>query len=727
MKSAWLTPVFASRRVRLALGWLALLFAQLLLWRAVFVVHFYQAVGVGDLCSALWLGIRFDLRLTLMLLVPVLLPLALPVRFTALHRPWLHWFSLLWIFVVTTLIHLTAMIDIGHFSYVTARLNATVFGMVKDFAISGEMMLQSYPVGWLCLLLAVLSVGGWWLSRWWLWRQTCRQALTPAPRWPVQVGTGFALTLCAAAGIYGNASFYPLRWSQAFSTSNPYLIAVSLNPALFLLDTMSVRGMTFDREKTIATWPVIAQRLGLPANLAPGQDPQFARWTPPVTVVSEAVVSELAGAEPTRTKPAKQWNIVSVQLETQAAHWLASHGNSLRPTPYLDRIESESISFSTTYAPAYGTARTVWAFFSSIPDVSQIKTATRNPLIADQHSVAMAFTGYDHLYFLGGSANWANIRAFLQQSLPGLHIWEEGDYPGEQRIDVWGVSDLTLLQRAHRELEARDRSKPFFCQIQTSGNHRPYTIPDKNAGFTLRHAAPETLTDAGLSDNDQYNAVRLIDHFIGTWLEEVKKGSYINDTIFVFYGDHGTSCPQTPGMGADFALNLVPLRIPLFIWSPGLKLSPRRIDTPASIVDILPTVAALAGVPVLNTTMGQNLLAPDLNPNRSVFMLVDAGGSMEMGGRNRDFFLRTNAEGSKVTLHDLHSATPQIDVSAAHPAERERLQAETEAMFRASQWMMYHNRRRDHAPLDPTPVVPVGPVVVPSPISSTGGAAADKP
>ena len=192
---------------------------------------------------------------------------------------------------------------------------------------------------------------------------------------------------------------------------------------------------------------------------------------------------------------------------------------------------------------------------------------------------------------------------------------------------------------------------------------------------TLRHAAPETLADSGLSDNDQYNAVRLIDHFIGTWLEEVKKGSYINDTIFVFYGDHGTSCPQTPGMGADFALNLVPLRVPLFIWSPGLHLSPQRIDTPASIVDILPTVAALAGVPVLNTTMGQNLLAPDLNPNRSVFMLVDAGGSMEMGGRNRDFFLRTNVEGTKVTLHDLHSATLQTDVSAAHPAERERLQA----------------------------------------------------
>ena len=135
MKSAWLTQVLASRRVRLALGWLALLFAQLLLWRAVFVVHFYQSVGVGDLCSALWLGIRFDLRLALLLLAPVLLPLVLPVRFTALHRPWLHWFSLLWIFVVTTLIHLTAMIDIGHFSYVTARLNATVFGMVKDFAI----------------------------------------------------------------------------------------------------------------------------------------------------------------------------------------------------------------------------------------------------------------------------------------------------------------------------------------------------------------------------------------------------------------------------------------------------------------------------------------------------------------------------------------------------------------------------------------------------------------
>jgi len=357
MKSAWFASVIASRRVRLALGWIVLLFSQLLLWRAFFVVHFHQPVPLGELSTALWLGIRFDLRLTLLLLAPVLLPLALPARFTALQRPWLRWLSLSWILLITTLIHLTAMIDIGHFAYVTARLNATVLGLVKDFAISGEMLLQSYPVGWLCVMLAVLSAGGWWISSWWLRRQSARPVTWPCPRWPAQVGIGFALTVCAAAGIYGNASAYPLRWSQAFATSNPYLIAVSLNPALFFVDTMSVRGMTFDREKTIASWPVIAQRLGLPQSLPAGQDPQFARWTPPQ-------VTEVGAGQ----KPAKQWNIVSVQLETQAAHWLASHGNSLRPTPYLDRLESESISFSTTYAPAYGTARTVWAYFSGIQD-----------------------------------------------------------------------------------------------------------------------------------------------------------------------------------------------------------------------------------------------------------------------------------------------------------------------------------------------------------------------
>ena len=93
-----------------------------------------------------------------------------------------------------------------------------------------------------------------------------------------------------------------------------------------------------------------------------------------------------------------------------------------------------------------------------------------------------AFKDHRKFYFLGGSASWANIRGLLANNIPGLEIYEEGSYTSP-RVDVWGISDLSLFEEANDVLKNSD--EPFFAIIQTSGNHRPYTIPEDNKGFKI--------------------------------------------------------------------------------------------------------------------------------------------------------------------------------------------------------------------------------------------------
>ena len=130
-----------------------------------------------------------------------------------------------------------------------------------------------------------------------------------------------------------------------------------------------------------------------------------------------------------------------------------------------------------------------------MPDIELNKTSSRNPLVVRQHTIINAFKGYDKYYFLGGSANWGEIRGLLLHNIPGLHVFEEGSY-SSPRVDVWGISDLNLFEEANKVLRKK-KGKPFFAIIQTSGNHKPYTIPDDNRGFKVLAADEDEVVKYG--------------------------------------------------------------------------------------------------------------------------------------------------------------------------------------------------------------------------------------
>ena len=71
-------------------------------------------------------------------------------------------------------------------------------------------------------------------------------------------------------------------------------------------------------------------------------------------------------------------------------------------------------------------------------------------------------------------------------------------------MDVWGIDDTSLFIEANWVLRKQD--KPFFAIIQTSGNHRPYHIPEESYGFKRRDIEPEQLRKNGFISLDEYNA-----------------------------------------------------------------------------------------------------------------------------------------------------------------------------------------------------------------------------
>ena len=154
-------------------------------------------------------------------------------------------------------------------------------------------------------------------------------------------------------------------------------------------------------------------------------------------------------------------------------------GNKLNPTPYLDSLAKESLFFNRFYVPSQATARSIFGAVTGIPDVSQSKSGSRNPFIVNQNSVINALTEHKKYYFLGGSANWGNIRGIFTHNVEGIKVFEEGDY-SSPRMDVWGISDYHLFKEANDVSKSRKNHFLLLFNLQAFIGPTPYPRIEDN-------------------------------------------------------------------------------------------------------------------------------------------------------------------------------------------------------------------------------------------------------
>jgi phosphoglycerol transferase MdoB-like AlkP superfamily enzyme len=642
------------------------------LFRVAFWLYFKNPsdpIPAEDLLYSLYLGLKYDLRLVLIMILPLFVLGGLR-RLSPFESRLMRniWFGYLGLAFATALIFY--FMHFGYYAYLQTPMNATVLRFAYNLSTSLQMVWETYPVIWLLLLMATIIGAYIWYLHHLLWR-----AGTYAnPHFHGWKKTGFIVTstFLVLFGIYGKLSYYPLRWSDAFVTPHTFAPAVTVNPVLYFFNTLKNKNITFNRDKTRQYYELIADYLGVS-----DKDSGNLNYRREITIPG--------------TYADKRPNIVMVFLESFASYKSGLFGNPLNPTPHIDAIGKQGLQFSRFYTPHTGTARSVFCAITGLPDIELNKTSSRNPLVVDQHVIINAFEGYEKFYFLGGSANWGNVRGVLQHNIPNLHVYEEGSY-ASARIDVWGISDLDLFKEADQVLRKQD--KPFFAIIQTSGNHRPYTIPDDNHGFELVEYDDKILHDAGFISNGEFNSFRFMDHSVGYFMQQAKQAGYFDNTIFIFYGDHGITGyggKHTPQYESDYILT--GFHTPLLFYAPQLITQPRVDNKPASEVDLLPTIAGLAAPQgYANTTLGRDLRDPQFADRRYAFTFTHQR-IPEIGLIGENYYFRMNADGSKKLLLDTSANDAGQDVLQEKPGIARRMEELTTGLHETAKYMLYHNKQ----------------------------------
>ncbi|WP_313479500.1 LTA synthase family protein [Stutzerimonas kunmingensis] len=673
-----------SRRLHYWFGAVGILFIALAALRGIFFVGFSglepSALGTVDAVpETLGIGLRFDLRLAILLMLPIALLAWLPVWNLTRSRV-LRWVARLYLALALGAVLLVYIIDFGHYAYLGVRINATVLRFLEDAQISTDMVWQTYPVVWITLGWAAATALVWWL----LLRFERVTLDRPAKRISrLSLIWGSALMVVAVfvaiLGRFDNINLenpVPLRWSDAFFSGDNQIAALGLNPVIFLYDTLKVPNQPYDREQVEAHYDVVSRYLGV--DQPDAKTLNFSREQ---------------GVQPYAID-GKRPNVVFVMLESLGTTAVGAYGNPLNPTPNIDRLAKQSWFFKNFYVPVTGTAKTVWASISGVPDVSRQETATRNPLITRQHSLVNALQDYDKYYMIGGNSGWANMNALIRQSIDDIQLYEERHW-NSPMVDVWGISDLDLFKESDRLLREQGEGKPFFAYIQTAGNHRPFTIPKQNDGFEALDLPLEKVQGAGSRSVAQYNAVRLLDFNIGRLMEIAKEGGWYDNTIFVMFGDHNTRIAQIPHMLPAYEkLGLESNNVPLLIHAPKL-LEPRVIEEAVGLADLLPTVLGMAGMEFRNGAMGRDIQQPAPEGERVVPLVLREGTFPLIGGVTKDFLLQMQHDGSQPTLHEIASPEPLVDVADRYPEEYQRLVALTRGLHEASRLMLYQNVRKD--------------------------------
>ncbi|NBV45218.1 MAG: N-acetylgalactosamine 6-sulfate sulfatase [Planctomycetia bacterium] len=238
-----------------------------------------------------------------------------------------------------------------------------------------------------------------------------------------------------------------------------------------------------------------------------------------------------------------------------------------------------------------------------------------------------------------------------------------------------------------------DPARPFFCHVAFNTPHSPMDVPD--ADWDRFRDRPVPLRgSAGANEDLPFTRAALamvenLDRNLGRILAALDRHGIADDTIVVFFSDNGANSPRwCRGLrGRKGTVDEGGVQSVCCLRWPGRIAAGTRIDSLAGAIDLLPTLAGLAGVPIAAPRPLDGL---DLSP---LLLASDGAAAIAERAQARPLFAAWNGRVSVRTadhrldgngrLYDMRADPGQTtDLAESHAAERARLQGLVEAFTR---------------------------------------------
>ncbi|MBL7145576.1 MAG: arylsulfatase [Phycisphaerae bacterium] len=338
--------------------------------------------------------------------------------------------------------------------------------------------------------------------------------------------------------------------------------------------------------------------------------------------LKSACVGALATAVPFQAKAAnanKRPNVVVILADDQGWGDLSVHGNVNLKTPNIDSLARDGALFDRFFVCAV-CAPTRAEFFTgryhSRGGVRGVSTGQER-LNIDEKTIGDTFKAAG--YATAAYGKWHNGTQYPYH--PNARGFD--DYYGFCS-GHWGNYFDPILEHNGKIVRgkgfiiddltnhaltfiAKNRNRPFFCYLPYNTPHSPFQVPDKfyekfsDDPIQMRNRDPKTekldTTRCVLAMCEN------IDWNVGRVLRQLDKLKLAENTIVIYFSDNGpNSWRWNDGMkGRKGSTDEGGNRVPCLVRWPGHIKPGTKIPQIAGAIDLLPTLADMAGISIVGT------------------------------------------------------------------------------------------------------------------------------
>lgn len=281
-------------------------------------------------------------------------------------------------------------------------------------------------------------------------------------------------------------------------------------------------------------------------------------------------VDELVGSRPP---------IIVVSIDTLRSDHLPVYGYDGVETPAIDALRRDGVLFERAYSPMPLTLPAHASMLSGLlPPEHGVRDnmgyrldGARMPLVAERLSAAGYETG-------------AAVSSFVLRGDTGI---AQGFDFFDDGIELTAGVGAEGLQRDGRDtLEAvlpwlRSVSgQPFFLFLHLYEPHTPYRPKEP---FASRYVSPYD------------GEIATVDGIVGALVEELRSLGDYDEAFIVLTSDHGEGLGDHGEEEHGIFVYRESLQVPLIVKLPGQEMAGATVSSPAQIIDIPPTLLAMAG------------------------------------------------------------------------------------------------------------------------------------
>jgi arylsulfatase A-like enzyme len=300
--------------------------------------------------------------------------------------------------------------------------------------------------------------------------------------------------------------------------------------------------------------------------------------------------------------------VLLLSLDTLRPDHLGAYGYDRPTSPTIDRmLAAEGAVFERAYSPFPSTPASHMTIFTG-------RLPCAHGVYGGPDGVALA-AGIPTLPEMLRDAGWATggftedawVTATLGFSR-GFETFVENRsakfmQPEGQARRTFGEAAAWIRAQADR---------PWFAFVHTYQVHHPYAPPP---GYVER-VAPDHGPDRAASAIARYDGeIRYTDELLRPLLAAVDDAGGRDGTLVVLLSDHGEHFGEHGLFLHGFSLFEPMLHVPLVLRAPGLVPPGLRVPVNVGLIDVLPTVLDLLGLPPAPGVQGRSL-APLLRGER---------------------------------------------------------------------------------------------------------------